>query len=91
MAPTLSVVLPVYNERDNLEDLLARLLPAWKRRLTAPSRLFSWMTEARTAPQKSWTLFTHGTLGSRRFIYHATSATRRRCRRVLIERPENPW
>jgi polyisoprenyl-phosphate glycosyltransferase len=27
MAPTLSVVLPVYNERDNLDDLLARLLP----------------------------------------------------------------
>ena len=27
MAPTLSVVLPVYNESDNLEDLLARLLP----------------------------------------------------------------
>jgi glycosyltransferase involved in cell wall biosynthesis len=27
MAPTLSAVLPVYNERDNLADLLARLLP----------------------------------------------------------------
>ena len=63
MAPTLSVVLPVYNERDNLDDLLARLLPMLEKAVTAPSRLFSWMTEATTALQKSWTRFTRGTEG----------------------------
>jgi len=41
MVPTISVVLPVYNERDNLDELVIRLLPVLEKTVAGSFEVYS--------------------------------------------------